>query len=108
MHTAVTSMWGCSLVAPRLTVPTGMHEEEGSVPGLAQWINDPVWPGAVVQVKDVTWIPSCCDGCRLAAVALIRPLAWELPYTTGAAIYIYIYKITGMSSRCGSVVNESD
>ena len=36
--------------------------------------------------------------CRLAAVALIRPLAWELPYATGTAlkrrrkkkIYIYI------------------
>ena len=24
--------------------------------------------------------------CRLATVALIRPLAWELPYATGAAL----------------------
>ena len=24
--------------------------------------------------------------CRLAATALIRPLAWELPYAAGAAI----------------------
>ena len=24
--------------------------------------------------------------CRLAATALIRPLAWELPYATGAAL----------------------
>ena len=24
--------------------------------------------------------------CRLAAVALIRPLAWELPYAVGAAL----------------------
>ena len=24
--------------------------------------------------------------CRPAAVALIRPLAWELPYATGAAL----------------------
>ena len=24
--------------------------------------------------------------CRLAAVALIQPLAWELPYATGAAL----------------------
>ena len=33
--------------------------------------------------------------CRQEAVALIRPLAWELPYAMGAAlnakIYIYIY-----------------
>ena len=25
-------------------------------------------------------------GCRLVAVALIQPLAWELPYATGAAL----------------------
>ena len=36
---------------------------------------------------------SCCIGCRrgsdlalLAAAALIRPLAWEPPYATGAAL----------------------
>ena len=38
--------------------------------------------------------------CRLAAIALIRPLAWQPPYAAGAAlekdkkkknIYIYIY-----------------
>ena len=29
----------------------------------------------------------CCElGCRLAAVALIWPLAWELPYAAGAAL----------------------
>ena len=39
-----------------------------------------------------------CLGCRLVAVAVIRLLAWELPYATGVAlkskyicIYIYIY-----------------
>ena len=25
-------------------------------------------------------------GCRLAAIALIQPLAWELPYATDAAL----------------------
>ena len=34
--------------------------------------------------------------CRPAAVAPIRPLAWEFPYATGMAlkrnIYIYIFK----------------
>ena len=27
-----------------------------------------------------------CLWCRLAAVALLRPLAWELPYATGATL----------------------
>ena len=29
---------------------------------------------------------SLCLWCRLAAVAPIQPLAWELPYASGAAL----------------------
>ena len=59
----------------------------GSVPGLAQW------------VKDLTLLLNCSVGhrysldpqllwlwCRLAAVAMIQPLAWELPYAVAAAL----------------------
>ena len=37
----------------------------------------------------MAWIPHCC-GCGVgqAATALIRPLAWEPPYTTGVALKI--------------------
>ena len=41
------------------------------ISGLAHWVKDPV----------LLWL--CC---RLAAAALIQPVACELPYATGATI----------------------
>ena len=43
--------------------PTSVHEDAGSICGLAWWL----------------W-------CRPAAVAPIQPLAWELPYAVGVAL----------------------
>ena len=78
----------CGAVETNLT---RNHEVAGLIPGLAQWVKDLV----ILKVKDLA--VSCGVGCRcgsdlvllwlwrrLAAVALIQPLAWDAPYASGA------------------------
>ena len=50
---------------------TGNHESASLIPGLAQWVKDLAW----------LWLWR-----RLAAAALIQPLAWVLPYASGVAL----------------------
>ena len=59
---------GCGTVEMN---PTSLHEDVGLIPSLAQCLKDPVLP----------WL-----WYRLAAAALVRPLAWELPYVSHAVL----------------------
>ena len=63
--------WGVPIVAQWLANPTKNHEVVGLIPDPAQWVKDLV----------LLWL-----WCSLAAVILIWPLAWELPYALGAAL----------------------
>ena len=53
------------------TNPTRNHRVAGSIPRLNQWVKDPA----------LLWL-----WCRLAAVAPIRPLAWEPPHAASATL----------------------
>ena len=62
---------GSSLCGAVETNPSRNHEVVGLIPGLAPWIKDLALP----------WL-----WYRPAATALIRPLAWEPPCVSGAAL----------------------
>jgi len=69
------------LCLSRLRTRPGVCEDAGSVPGLTRWVKD------LALLQASAWVWHCCGcGVKLAAIALILPLAQELPYVAGMAI----------------------
>ena len=74
-------------MAQWLMNPTRNHEVSGLVPALAQWVKrSGVAVSCGVDHRCSSDLVLLWLWCRLIAVALIRPLAWETPYAVGAAL----------------------
>ena len=82
---------GVPIVAQWKQILTRNHEVAGSIPNLTQWVKD---------------LASLWLWRRSAAVALIRPLAWEPPHAADAAlkrkINKQINKQTNKKFKCQS------
>ena len=80
------------------TNPTRNREVAGSIPGLNSWPCSVGWGSSIAMTCGVGHRHSLDPALlwlwyRPAAVAMIRPLAWEPPYAIGVAIKSKINKM---------------
>ena len=76
------SFLGVLVVVQRVTNPTGIHEDEGLIPGLAHWLKDQCCCELWYRLQ--IWLGSCVAGA--GAVAWAGSCSSDLtPYAAGAA-----------------------
>ena len=68
------------------TNPTRNHEVVGSIPGLTQWVKDPIAMSCGVGQRRGSDLALLWLWCRPTATAPIQPLVWEPPYAAGVAL----------------------